>query len=160
MSQADMRLHPREKDLFNAAVHMFPTNNLVSFHNRHMLKSLNSPIARCVDEYSRCSEIGGVDDDQLGHVVLLCRGQRVMLTCNLWVEARMVNGALGFVKDILYPPISKKPRLPMFTTIVFDKYVGVPFDASDPNIVPITPVIRGNQKQIPLKMAWAITIHK
>jgi len=51
MSQADMRLHPRERDLFNAAVHMFPTNNFVSFHNRHMLKSLNSPIARCVAEH-------------------------------------------------------------------------------------------------------------
>ena len=55
MSRADMRLHPRERDLFNAAVHMFPANNLVSFHNRHMLKSLNSPIARCIVVNSRHS---------------------------------------------------------------------------------------------------------
>ena len=48
----------------------------------------------------------------------------------------------------------------MFTNIVFDKYVVVQFDASNQNIVPITPVIRGNQKQIPLKMEWALTIHK
>lgn len=41
MSWANMRLHPTERDLFNAAVHMFPTNNLVSLHNMHMLKSLN-----------------------------------------------------------------------------------------------------------------------
>ena len=45
MSRADMRLHPRERDLFNATIHMFPTNNWISFHNRHMLKSLNYPIA-------------------------------------------------------------------------------------------------------------------
>lgn len=49
-SRDDMRSHPTERDLFNA-VHMFPTNNLVSFYNRHMLKSLNSPIARCVAKY-------------------------------------------------------------------------------------------------------------
>ena len=55
MSQADIRLHPRERDLFNGAVHMFPTNNLVSFHNRHMLKSLNSEIARCIVENLRHS---------------------------------------------------------------------------------------------------------
>jgi len=83
-------------------------------------------------------KISGVHDDQLDHEVLLCRGQRVMLTCNLWVEASLVNGSLGFVKDILYLPSSKPPQLPMFTTIIFDKYVVVPFDASDPNIVPIT----------------------
>ena len=74
MSRADMRFHPRERDLFNAAIHMFPTNNLVSFHNRHMLTSLNYPIAQCVAEHSRHSEISGVDDDQLDHEVLLCHG--------------------------------------------------------------------------------------
>lgn len=57
-------------------------------------------------------------------------------------------------------PTSKPPKIPMLTTIVFDKYVGVPFDSSNPNVVPITLVIRGNQKKIPLKMAWDITIHK
>ena len=48
----------------------------------------------------------------------------------------------------------------MFRTIVFDKYVCVPFDASNPNIVPITLVIRGNKKKITLNMAWALTMHK
>lgn len=45
ISWVDMRLHPRERDLFNVVVHMFPTNNLISLHNRHMLESLNSQIA-------------------------------------------------------------------------------------------------------------------
>lgn len=45
MSWDHMRLHPRERDLFNVAIRMFPTNNLVSFHNRNTLKSLNSLIS-------------------------------------------------------------------------------------------------------------------
>ena len=39
-------------------------------------------------------------------------------------------------------------------------YVGVRFDTANPRLVPIAPVVRGSRKQIPLKMAWALTIHK
>lgn len=83
-----------------------------------------------------------------------------MLTYNLWVESGLVNRALGYVKEIFDMPTSKPLELPMFKTIFFYKYVGVSFDASNPNIVPITLVIRGNRKQSPLNMTWALTIHK
>jgi hypothetical protein len=83
-----------------------------------------------------------------------------MLTCNLWVEADLVKGEVGCIQQIYYIPGTKPPQLPMFTTVLFYKYIGVPFDKNNLNIVPITPVTRGNQKQIPLKMAWAFTIHK
>ena len=55
-----------------------------------------------------------------------------------------MNGALGYVNEIFCMATSKPPQLPTFTTIAYDRYVGVPFDARNPNIVPITPVIRGN----------------
>jgi ATP-dependent DNA helicase PIF1 len=156
MSRVDMSLPPVERSLFHSTIHLFPTNDLVTLHNRQMLKSLNTPIARSVAEHTRRAEIVGVDDDQLEHEVFLCPGQRVMLTCNLWVEVGLVNGALGYIQQIYYSPGTKPPQLPMFTTVLFDKYIGVPFDKNNLNIVPITPVTRGNQKQIPLKMAWAL----
>jgi ATP-dependent DNA helicase PIF1 len=160
MSRVDSKLDPTERSLFDSEIHLFATNNLVTLHNRIMLKSLNSPIARCVAEHTRRKEIDVADDDQLDREVLLCPGQRVMLTCNLWVEAGLVNGALGCIQNIFYMPGTKPPLLPMYTTVLFDKYIGAPFDINNPKVVPITPVIRGNRKQIPLKMAWALTIHK
>ena len=83
-----------------------------------------------------------------------------MLTCNLWFKFTLVNGALGYIQQIYYSPHTNPPQLPMFTTALFDKYIDVPLDKNNLNIVPITPVTRGNWKQIPLKMAWALTIHK
>jgi hypothetical protein len=70
-----------------------------------------------------------------------------MLTCNLWVEVGLVNGALGYIKNIFYMTGSKPPQLPMYTTVLFYKYIGVPFDPLNPNIVPITPVLRVNRKK-------------
>ena len=43
---------------------------------------------------------------------------------------------------------------------MFEKYCGVPFDKDFPILVPIPPVLRGNMRKIPLKMAQALTLHK
>ena len=42
----------------------------------------------------------------------------------------------------------------------FYSYSGIPFDDHHPQRVPIPAVDRGNTKQIPLRLAWALTIHK
>merc|ERR1712078_978064 len=34
----------------------------------------------------------------------LCVGARVILTSNEWVEARLMNGALGYVRGFMWPP--------------------------------------------------------
>lgn len=75
-----------------------------------------------------CKDNVVVDDDQLEHEVLLCHGQCVTLRCNLWVETGLMNGALGYVQNIFYMPITKPPLLLMYITVSFDKYIGVPFD--------------------------------
>jgi len=57
-----------------------------------------------------------------------------MLKGNLWVEVVLVNVALSYIHNILYMPNSNPPQLPMFTTILSDKYIGVPFDTNNPKM--------------------------
>lgn len=87
-----------------------------------------------------------------------------MLTSNLWVDVGLVNGAMGTVQAICYMT-GGPPDLPIAVMVRFDNYSGPTFPD---NTVPITPLRRcwsssGGQcsrLQLPLKLAWAITIHK
>ena len=92
--------------------------------------------------------------------MLLCPGQRVMLTSNLWVSAGLVNGSLRQVVDIFYKSQHHPPQLPTFFVVNFQKYIGPAWDTNNPTFLPIPPIQRGARTQIPLKMAWALTIHK
>ncbi|XP_059067454.1 uncharacterized protein LOC131858279 [Cryptomeria japonica] len=72
----------------------------------------------------------------------------------------LVNGALGQIKQIVYDPGSKPPDLPKYVVVLFKHYIGPSWDPQNAKHVPIAPITRGNQTQIPLAMAWGITIHK
>jgi hypothetical protein len=77
-----------------------------------------------------------------------------MLTYKLWVEVGLVNCVLGYIHGIFYMPGSNPPHLLMYITFFFYKYIGVPFEKNNPNLVPIT------LKQIHRNMSWALIIHK
>jgi hypothetical protein len=117
--------------MFDSSIHLFATNILVDNHNRFMLQSLNKPIARSAAELLGASNAHHHDDDQLEKHVLLCIGQRVMLSCNLWVQAGLVNGALGVVMQIVYAPRTNPPHLPTYVVVAFDKYIGPPWDQTN-----------------------------
>ena len=83
-----------------------------------------------------------------------------MLSCNLWVKARLGNAALEVIIQIVYTPRFSPPKFLAYVAVEFDNYIGPPWDQSQPKHTPIPPINRCNMKQIPLKMAWALTIHK
>ncbi|XP_059075255.1 uncharacterized protein LOC131875210 [Cryptomeria japonica] len=98
--------------------------------------------------------------DELDMELLISKNARVMLTINLWIEAGLVNGDLGYVENIVYKPGSMPPELPPYVMVKFDTYSGIPFDAQNPRTVPISATHRGSTTQIPLRLAWAMIIHK
>lgn len=99
--------------------------------------------------------------------ILIAKGARVMLTMNLWPSVGLCNGSTGIIKHIIYAQHQQPPLLPIAVVVKFDNYNG-PSISNIPNCVPIPPVTATTylkntfheRQQIPLTLAWALTIHK
>ena len=125
------------------------------------MHSLKEPVTRVIaTKLSDFCVVDGNSSDELDMELLISKHARVMLTSNLWIEAGLVNGALGYVEEIVYRPGHAPPELPLYIMVKFDNYSRFPFNNVDSKIVPICVVQRGSTTQIPLRLAWALTIHK
>ena len=160
MERTDTNMNGSTKELFDKSIHLFSTNDDVHNHNKRCLRSLNRPVARSVATRVSSNYSAEADEEKLDNELLISVGARVMLTSNLWTNAGLVNGALGEVEQIVYNPGITPPEPPTYVLVRFDKYVGVPWDEAFPQIVPIIPIERGRERQIPLRLAWGLTIHK
>lgn len=91
-----------------------------------------------------------------------------MLTMNLWPAVGLRNGATGTVVDFIYQNNQKSPDLPIVVVVKFDIYRGPSISNTLPSCVPMCLVTVSThltdgiheRQQIPLTLAWAITIHK
>ncbi|KAL7290849.1 hypothetical protein TKK_0015583 [Trichogramma kaykai] len=166
LSQRKMSsLDENEKERFNGAIHLIPTNDLVRKKNEYSLRELGTPVLRINALVT--GDVHRVNDDCCGlePSLYLAIGCRVMLTQNIWVYGGLVNGSIGTVRAILYEENVSPPTLPSYILIHFPSYHG-PFIHN--NLFPIKPVTRSYEKrgqictikQFPLKLAYACTIHK
>ena len=88
-----------------------------------------------------------------------------MHTANLWVDKGIVNGSMGIVVAICYRNGETPPNLPIAVTVKFDSYSGPTLTDSSLPIIPLCPTWSSAGRscswlQLPLKLAWAVTIHK
>ena len=163
------RTPTRVQDLspFSTALHLIPTVEAVVEYNVAQLQASGQPIAaiKAVHTGANAAKAPADDAGGLEAVVCLAHSARVMLTSNLWVDVGLVNGAMGTVQAICYRT-GGPPDLPIAIMVRFDSYSGPTFPDGT---VPITPLRRcwsssgGGQcsrLQLPLKLAWAVTIHK
>ena len=151
---------------FENALHLHPLKQSVAEHNALKLRQLGRPVAAIKAIHSGTNASKATTDDAQGlePIVHLSHGARVMLIANLWVEAGLVNGAMGTVHSICYRN-GGPPSLPICILVQFDGYTGPTFHE---NTVPIPPIRRTwlhgsttcSRLQIPLKLSWAVTIHK
>ncbi len=152
---------------FNDALRLFPTVEAVVEHNVSKLHVCGQPVATIKAVHSGPNASKGSSDDAGGlePVVCLAKGACVMLSSNLWVDMGLVSGTMGTVQAICYKSGQAPPSLPVVVTVLFDHYSGPTLlDGT----VPITPLRRSwsscgclcSRLQLPLKLSWAVTIHK
>ena len=156
----------RDLSPFVSALHLHPTVEAVVEHNVTKLHNSAEQIAtiKAVHTGANASKASADDAGGLEAIVCLAKSARVMLNSNLWVEVGLVNGAMGTVKDICYRS-GGPPDLPLAVMVKFDKYTGPTLYNGT---VPITPIrrtwsncgVQCSRLQLPLKLAWAVTIHK
>ena len=165
MSRTPTRVH--DLSPFSTALHLIPTVVAVVEYNVAQLQASGQPIAtiKAVHTGANAAKAPADDAGGLEAVVCLAHSARVMLNSNLWVDVGLVNGAMGTIQAICYRT-GGPPDLPIAVVVHFDSYSGPTFPDGT---VPITPLRRcwsssgGGQcsrLQLPLKLAWAVTIHK
>ena len=131
---------------------------------------MHQPIARINARHSSEAAKKASADEMSGlePVVFLAKGAHIMLTMNLWTDVGLCNGATGIVVDFIYATNQQPPDLPIAVIVKFDDYTGPSISTKIHQWVPICPITitsntLGNvneRQQLPLKLAWAMTIHK
>lgn len=141
-----------------------PIKDQVNEYNEKKLGETKAPICKVS---ARNENVSVKDDEHFGltNTLKICVGAQVMLRSNLWTERGLVNGAIGVVEDIVFHENERPPEnQPAYVLVRFSNYSGPSINGC----VPIPAITRtwhdkngtAKRTQIPLILAWALTIHK
>ena len=143
--------------------------DMTSF-NTHHLKNTGNPIAKLKAENSSGASAFDSESAQgLRNSLYLSKGAKVVLTSNLWTEAKLVNGSNGTVEFLVYKEgRDASTDLPSMIICKFPDYTGPSFLPGTDGLVPIVPKrvtwyskgVQYSRSQFSLILSWALTIHK
>ena len=91
-----------------------------------------------------------------------------MLTSNLWTEVGLCNGSFGTIEQIWFGENMGPPNLPVAVLVHFPSYTGPAFLGACPKCIPVPPKVfewiadgkHLSRQQVPLRLRYAMTIHK
>lgn len=158
-------LPSHEIQQFDDALHIYHHKRSVEKHNNVKLLAMSNPAINLKASYEGLGSNATMDESGgLPSCLTLCIGARVMLTENIWVEQGLVNGALGYVQDIVW----RSQGAAFAVMVKFDKYNGSTVTTMNGLAAPIFRSRRnftrdgetGSVTQFPLTVAYAITTHK
>ena len=132
------------EELYKEGVKLSFGNEKVAKDNYACLMKIGNSVAliKAKQNNPKVSKLTADDMGCLEPKLLLCEGARVMLTCSLWTEAGLCNGAMETVKHIIYNDNNKPPTLQFAVMIQFDdNYIGPSIPSTIPKHVEIVPVI-------------------
>lgn len=170
-TRIENQLSAEDKAGFQTALRIYFTNAEVRERNYTQLAAENRPVKNILALHKgRNAALASEDEaDGLNIEFHICIGAQVMLTWNLWIESGLANGSIGLVTDIIWDTgLDPFTAMPSVLLVRFDEYYGPEFSNCGPKIVPIYPVTRSfdfkgvacSRTQFPLRLAYAITVHK
>lgn len=180
---------PLDDDYPSNALHIWAENAPVDEHNRKMLDELSGFlfVLKARDQYpanvsqqdiEKVLSRGRSDTGGLDYEIHIKEGAKIMLTTNIDIPDRLINGQMGTVFKIEINQNTQEPRI---LYIKFDdpkagkeliQSRGNSF-ARENKLVPIEPVLAKikirpgkasspeiQRVQFPVTLAWACTVHK
>ena len=160
------------------ALHIFAENYLVGIHNQRMLDTLNSPQRSifAIDEYPdgiSQKMIGNIKDKKLSDTgglpynLILKIGARVMLTANIDLDDRLINGQIGTVKHIAILNGRFETIFVQFDDIKAgnkrrskNNYIPIEITEAKFNVSKRKSSVMVTRTQFPLTLSYACTVHK
>ncbi len=167
------RLAPTKWESFREALRLYATNREVDEYNLRHLDSLQRPVMRiqAINTGKGAKEASSDDCGNLDNELLLSVGAKVMLIWNLCIDEGLVNGTMATVYTILWADDTHDAfnSMPAMVLIEVDGYTGrATIEVNGRHVIPILPRRQQwesngstcTRTQIPLCLAFAITIHK
>ncbi|KAB2111480.1 hypothetical protein AG0111_0g1919 [Alternaria gaisen] len=175
-SRVQSQLPDAERLKFADALRIFSKKESVRLYNHTNLRDLGVPVVNVVASHTghpKAAETSTEDAGNLQAVLSVAINAKVMLTENIWVTQGLVNGRIGFVRDIVWGANVTSPRTepPNVLLVFFPGYDGPCHkEYNGEKLVPIFRstreyMFRGNQgactrTQFPMVLSYAITVHK
>lgn len=138
-------VEPARRNTVDNSVYLKSKKLECDYYNGDKLEQLardpNCRVCR-IDSLDNGQGVEDMNDDDFGGLersILLARGAKVMITTNLWVKEGIMNGAIGYVRHIIFAEGHAPPQLPIAVIVELDERYSGPHLPGRPRYVVIEP---------------------